>query len=72
MIVTALQAESLDALVWRATGLTGAIGAGAVDATLVANPGVARDAAALAEGTPIVIPALPATSAEVAIVQLWN
>ncbi len=68
MIVTALQDEPLDALVWRATGQ----GIAALPAVLVANPGIASAGAALAEGTPITIPALPATSVEVALVQLWS
>lgn len=67
-LVTALQGESIDALIWRATGQ----GAGAVELVLEANPGIAETSAALAEGTPVSIPDLPSTPAEVALVQLWD
>ena len=72
MIVSALQNESLDALVWRATGQSGAGGAGAVAIVLAANPGLAATGAALAEHTPVTIPDLPATAATVDVVQLWD
>lgn len=68
MIVTAVQGESLDALVWRATGRGGA----ALDAVLTANPGLAAIATALPEGTAVTIPALPATVETVDLVQLWS
>lgn len=68
MIVAALQHESLDALVWRATGL----GSGAVERVLAASPGLAEIALALPEGTPVAIPALPATTIERTLVQLWD
>jgi len=68
MIVSALQSETLDALVWRATGQ----GSGAVELVLAANPGLAASAVALAEGVPVTIPDLPATAAEVDLVQLWD
>lgn len=66
--VTALQSETIDALVWRATGQ----GSGAVELVLEANPGIAETSAALAEGTPVAIPDLPSTPAELALVQLWD
>ena len=65
---TALAGEPLDALVWRETGQ----GAGAVEAVLEANPGVAALAAALPEHTPVMLPELPATAATLAVVQLWD
>lgn len=68
MTIDALQGECLDALVWRATGQAG----GAVAAVLVANPGLAAIGAALPEHTPVVIPDLPASAAEVGLVQLWD
>lgn len=68
MIVAALQNEPLDALVWRATGQ----GASALPAVLAANPGLAASGTALAEGTPVTIPDLPATTVEIELVQLWN
>ena len=67
-IATALQAESIDALVWRTTGQ----GSGAVELVLEANPGIAESSAALAAGTPVTIPDLPSTPAEIALVQLWD
>ncbi len=68
MIVTALQGEALDALIWRSTGK----GIAALPAVLTANPGIASAGVALAEGTAVNIPALPATSVEVELVQLWS
>jgi phage tail protein X len=68
MIVRALQDENVDALVWRATGQ----GSGAVERVLVANPGLGEIAIALPEHTPVTIPELPATAAELQIVQLWD
>lgn len=66
--VTARQREPLDLLVWRATGQ----GPAALQAVLAANPGIAATGAALPEGTPVIIPDLPATSETVDIVQLWG
>ena len=66
--VTALSSEPLDALVWRATGQ----GAAAVEQVLEANAGLAETSAALVEGTPVLIPDLPATATTVDLVQLWD
>ncbi len=68
MIARSLQGESLDALVWRAAGQ----GAAALAAVLAANPGLAAIGTALPEGTPVTIPDLPSTPAEVDLVQLWD
>ena len=72
MIVAALQAESLDALVWRSTGRD----SGVVEAVLEANRGIAVTATALAEGTPVTIPAaiitLAASPLVIDTVQLWD
>ena len=68
MTVLARAGESLDALVWRATGQ----GASATELTLAASPGLAARAAALPEGTAVIIPDLPATSDQVDLVQLWD
>lgn len=68
MIVAAHQHESIDALVWRATGQ----GSAAVAPVLAANPGLAAIGAALPEHTPVTIPALPSTAARVDLVQLWD
>jgi len=68
MIVAALQGESLDALVWRATGQQ----SGAVERVLEANRDVSKTALALPEGSPITIPDLPVTSDTIDIVQLWD
>lgn len=65
-IVTAHAGESLDALLWRTTGVS------AVEATLAANPGLAADALALAEGTPVTIPDAAADTQPVGIIQLWD
>lgn len=66
--VTALQGESLDALVWRATGQ----GSGAVERVLEANKGLAAIAASLPEGHSVIIPALPSTATELPLLQLWD
>ena len=68
MIVDALQHESLDALVWRATGQ----GASALALVLAANPGLAANGTALPEGTSVIIPDLPSTPGEIDLVQLWD
>ena len=72
MIVRALQGESLDALVWRSTGRD----SGVVEAVLDANRGIAITGAALAEGTPVMIPAsiitLAASPLVIDTVQLWD
>ena len=72
MIVTALQGESLDALVWRSTGRD----SGVVEAVLDANRGIAVTAAGLGEGTPVLIPAniitLAASPLVIDTVQLWD
>lgn len=66
--VTAHAGEALDALVWRAA----ARGPSALPAVLDANPGLAAIGAALPEGTPVVLPDLPATTDVLDIVQLWD
>lgn len=66
--VTARAGEPLDALVWRVTGA----GPAALPAVLEANPGLAAMGAALPEATPVFLPALPATSDALDIVQLWD
>ena len=72
MIVGALQGESLDALVWRSTGRD----SGVVEAVLDANRGIAITGAALAEGTPVMIPpsiiTLAASPLVIDTVQLWD
>lgn len=64
--VRALQHDTLDALCWRHLGRT----AGAVEATLDANPGLARIAADLPAGQPVnlVAPPLPPRQ----LIQLWD
>ena len=66
--VTAFAGEAIDALVWRATGG----GPAAVEATIDANPGVARRGAALLEGTEILIPEPAAGPSTLDLVQLWS
>jgi phage tail protein X len=67
-VVTALAGESLDALVWRATGG----GAGAVEATLAATPGLAALSLALPEATEVTIPDDAPPAAPIDIIQLWD
>ena len=65
----ALQDESLDALVWRINGG----GASAVEAVLLANPGLAASAAALPENTLVTIPESAAPRAEdLQLINLWD
>ena len=66
--VTAFAREPLDALVWRGVGRT----AGVVEQILDTNPGLARIAAALPEGTVVTLPASPAAPAPADLVQLWD
>lgn len=66
--VFALAGESLDALVWRATGSA----AGAVEATLAASPGLAAISIALPEGTEVEIPDNAPPAAPIDIIQLWD
>lgn len=58
--------ETLDALAWRRLGAT----AGHVEATLQANPGLARQAADLNEGQAVRL--VQATQPERAMVYLWD
>lgn len=67
-IASAYQNESLDALVWRVTGG----GPSAVEAVLQANRGLAAIAAALPEGTSVIIPDSAPAQAERALVNLWD
>lgn len=66
--VTAQQDEALDALVWRAIGRS----AGAVEAVLAANPGLAASATALPEGAAVFIPAAAAAPISQPLIQLWD
>ena len=67
-VIRALAGESLDALVWRATGY----GSGAVETVIEANPGIAAIAEALPEHHPVALPALTPPPATIDIVQLWS
>lgn len=69
MPVTALQGETLDALVWRVLG----VGAGTVEEVLELNRDLAEGGAVLAEGQTIILPmsitsAIPTRE----IIQLWD
>lgn len=65
----AFAGETLDALVWRATGA----GAAAVEATLQATPGLVDHALALPEGMQVTIPNVAIAAPEGAeLVQLWD
>ena len=66
--VAAHQDEALDALVWRATGRC----AGALEAVLAANPGLASIGDALPEGAVVFIPAAAAEPASRPLIQLWD
>lgn len=68
MIVAAHQHESLDGLIWRATGR----GSAALAPVLASNPGLAALATRLPEGTPVTVPALASTPATVDLIQLWD
>lgn len=66
---TALQGETLDALVWRVLGAA----SGTVEAVLELNRGLADLGAILPEGYPVILPvavASPVAARE--IVQLWD
>ena len=68
-VLTAVQNETVDQLVWRANGG----GPAAVQAVLNANPGLAGHGPFLPEGTAVVLPATATQTAEpVALVQLWD
>lgn len=62
----AQQHETLDALAWRQLGAT----AGHVEATLAANPGLARVAADLPAGHPVQL--VRATAPVKKLIQLWD
>lgn len=71
MRVIAHQGDTLDALLWRHTGRTGAL----LEATLLANPGLAEFGTVLPHGTPVEIPeaALRAPAqADQQLIQLWD
>ncbi len=71
MRVNAHQGDTLDALLWRAAGRTGAL----VVRTLDANPGLADLGEVLPHGTTVNIPeaALHAPAApNQPLIQLWN
>ncbi|EGF93113.1 phage Tail Protein X family protein [Asticcacaulis biprosthecium C19] len=66
---TALQGETLDALVWRVLGATAEV----VETVLGLNPGLATIADALPEGHEVTLPVLvTAPAKKLEIVQLWN
>jgi phage tail protein X len=67
MNVMARQGDTLDMICWRHLGQT----SGAVEATLVLNPGLARRGLMLPEGTTVTLPD-ESPSIETAIVQLWS
>ncbi|UZV40211.1 tail protein X [Acidovorax phage Acica] len=64
--VRAAAHDTLDALAWRRLGAT----AGHVEATLAANPGLARSAADLAEGQAVRLVQAPEPAR--ALVKLWD
>lgn len=68
LTVPALAGETVDALVWRATGA----GSGAVEATLEANPGLAEYGATLPEGLAVRVPVLSTPASSAPIVNLWD
>lgn len=64
--VRALEHDTLDLLCWRHLGRT----AGAVEATLDANPGIARMACDLPAGQPVNLVAPPAQPRP--LIHLWD
>ncbi len=71
MLATAHQGDTLDALLWREAGRTGAL----VLQTLDANPGLADLGDVLPHGTAVVIPEAALHTPAVAdqpLIQLWD
>jgi len=69
MTVTALQGETVDALVWRVLRA----GSGVVEEVLTLNRDMAAIGAVLPEGTPVILPVLTAAATiERDIIQLWS
>ncbi|MCW2395191.1 MULTISPECIES: tail protein X [unclassified Sphingobium] len=69
MTARALQAETLDALVWRVLGK----GSGTVEQVLEANRDIAGAGALLAEGREIILPLVMRESTpDRDIIQLWD
>jgi len=68
MKVTTQQGETLDALCWRCLGRT----AGAVEAALDANPGLADLGPVLPHGQVIFLPDAPLTPQKRPLLQLWD
>lgn len=60
--------ETLDALVWRATGR----GSEAVVEVLAANPGLAAKARSMPAGTEVLIPDQALAPATAPLLQLWD
>lgn len=68
--VTALQGDTLDLICWRELGTTAG---GVVEAALELNRPLAEAGPVLAEGTPVVLPAVPArAAATLETVNLWD
>lgn len=66
--IRAVQGETLDQLLFRATGRT----AGITEQVLNANPGLADKGAVLPEGTVVHLPRDPIVGTEIKTVQLWD
>lgn len=65
---TALAGETIDELVWRVLGK----GAGAVEAVITANPGLAGHGHALKAGESVLIPLEADAPVSSDMVQLWS
>lgn len=61
------QGETVDALCWRYYGRT----QGAVEAVLLANPGLASHGLLLPQGMPVLMPVLPTPPTQ-QLTQLWD
>lgn len=68
LVVTALENEPIDALVWRAVGES----AGRVEAVLEANRGLAELGAILPEGTVVELAIPESVTPDAPLVQLWS
>lgn len=69
MQVAALHGETLDAICWRALGVTG----GVTEAALALNPGLAALGPRLPEGTEVTLPDTPiVASATRENISLWD
>ncbi|MCH8686469.1 tail protein X [Pedomonas mirosovicensis] len=68
LMLTATQGDTLDALLWRETGL----GADALPVVLDANPGLADLGPVLPVGIGVAVPDLRPGPSSLPLIQLWD